>query len=426
MPDGRRLDLLADDRAPPCHQHSRFQTFSFVNIMNTALTLLMLLAAGAQQPVSPDKGQPADAPLQPFQVAMIEQAFDAASAMPLEPHIKNRSRAQQAAVLACLELGQPARALRYSDRIDNWRRGNGYAEIAIYSARHGYADHAKTCAQLAALEAAEPGLADWRRDRINMRIAKAYNLLGQAAEAEALAATLGTAEMGKVAPDDEADLDQRMAEVDRMVGLGNLDITRNTLESFTELFDRLYNDAGQRAKVADKIRTSWKGLPPFLRIELLTSMARMALEHADKPAALSLINEAQRIFDEATWPLDARLKMTATLAAIRFESGDEQRARADADAALALYDARGETIVNMYRAAAVRPLAEAYKTMNDTAASLAVYRRALEAGVVNPNARPRAIDLAATCTSMAVHGVEPDADLGARIREIGHGLGPPW
>ncbi len=64
--------------------------------------------------------------------------------------------------------------------------------------------------------------------------------------------------------------------------------------------------------------------------------------------------------------------------------------------------------------------------MDDTAAALMVYKRAVEEGVENPNSRPRAEDLSATCLSMALHMVEPDAELKNRIRQISEGLGDPW
>jgi hypothetical protein len=64
--------------------------------------------------------------------------------------------------------------------------------------------------------------------------------------------------------------------------------------------------------------------------------------------------------------------------------------------------------------------------MGNTAAALSVYAKVIEAGVENPNSRPRAEDLAATCCSMAVHAVEPDPRLWSRIRSIRDGLGDPW
>jgi hypothetical protein len=74
------------------------------------------------------------------------------------------------------------------------------------------------------------------------------------------------------------------------------------------------------------------------------------------------------------------------------------------EAALARYDAERDQIVNIYRATALRALAEALQTMGDGARSLAVYRRAVEEGNGNPNSRPRADDLTTTACSMALRG----------------------
>jgi hypothetical protein len=65
-------------------------------------------------------------------------------------------------------------------------------------------------------------------------------------------------------------------------------------------------------------------------------------------------------------------------------------------------------------------------TLGDPALSAAVYARAVEEAVLNPNSRPRADDLVATCCSMAVCGFQPDEKLWARMVEIGAKLGEPW
>ena len=74
----------------------------------------------------------------------------------------------------------------------------------------------------------------------------------------------------------------------------------------------------------------------------------------------------------------------------------------------------------------LRPVAEAYMSMGDTAAAMAVYRTAVEESVVNPNSRPRALDLVATCCSLALNDVEPDAELWTRLREVDASLDHPW
>src|SRR5262245_27591540 len=62
----------------------------------------------------------ADAPLTIDQAELLDLAMQSAAKMPLNPHIKNRSRAQEAVVDACLKLGQPARALAGIEDIANW------------------------------------------------------------------------------------------------------------------------------------------------------------------------------------------------------------------------------------------------------------------------------------------------------------------
>lgn len=82
--------------------------------------------------------------------------------------------------------------------------------------------------------------------------------------------------------------------------------------------------------------------------------------------------------------------------------------------------------MDIYRAGALRPVAEAYQSMGDATGALATSKRVVEEGVANPNSRPRADDVCATCVSMAVHGIGPDAELLARLEQIINELGTPW
>src|SRR5690349_8888326 len=81
-------------------------------------------------------GALADKQIAGFQTKLLDLAFKTATAIPVNPHIKDRSKAQEAVVKACLELNQPARALTYIEQIEGWQQGSCYADLAFYCVQH--------------------------------------------------------------------------------------------------------------------------------------------------------------------------------------------------------------------------------------------------------------------------------------------------
>jgi len=371
-----------------------------------------------------------DGPLEPFQAELLDIAFEVASAMPVDPHIKNRSRTQQAVVAACLELDQPQRALRYIERIEDWRRGAGYADLAFHCVRDGATLTDVEPYLKLALEIAET-TGDWRRDQIRVKAAQTYAYAGQGEAAARLQEGVEVSESGKVAQAQamvcsaEA-FDELMEALATRLASGQFDVVKNVLEAYAQLFNRLYADQSRRTQIAETIRTAWQGVPVLVRVELLTQLADSAIAHGNQAEALELAAEARGLMDSAAWEPRFEIPVRARLAVLCFRAGDRQGANAAARAALELFDTHREKIVSIDRAGMLRPIAEAYHAMADGTTALDLYRRALEAGIENPNSRPRAEDLAKTCCSMALHGAEPDDGLWKRIGEIRDGLGDPW
>ena len=375
-------------------------------------------------------GSVKDVRLETYKADLLNIAFDAASAMPANPHIKSRSLAQEKVVTACLELEQPERALKYIEQIDNWRRGAGFADLALYHVRHGAMKKKVEMYLDRSAEFADQ-TEDWRRDLIRVKIAQTHELLGQHQQALALAANLEDSQSGKVArvkamTQPSESFDEQMKELDALVSTGNFDIVKNALGAYRELFNRFYTDTERRALIKSRLKASWGNMPISIRIDLLMELASSSLAHVDRETAFGLVNETGRMMESASWQPRFEIPLRAGLAELRFAAGDEKRARADLLDALDMFDANRQGIVNIDKAGILRSVAEAYQTMGDTEAARKIYRRALEAGIENPNSRPRAEDLAATCCSMALHGVEPGEDLFSRIREILDGLGDPW
>jgi hypothetical protein len=372
--------------------------------------------------------------LEPYQLRLLEVAMQSASAFPLEPHIKNRSRAQEGVVQACLELDQPERGLRYAEQIANWRCEGALADYAYYRAELGETEGLeslleRTAAKVQQLE--QQGDQAWRRDRLRAKLARVYLLLDQGQRAASFAAGIESSEFGPVAVTaarllDEAEFEKAVAAQTPAIELGDFEQMRGTMYMFAELFGRFYDDPERRAQSEEQVRLSWRKLPLDLRIDFLLKLADHALAHGDQPKALQLVDEAQSFTEGVDWLPRHLVPLLGRLSGYRFRAGDTARAEREADNALALYLEKREQLPDIFRAETLVPIAESYQVMGATDDALKVYRLAIEEGGTNPNARPRAEDLAATCCSMARHEVEPDEALWERIAELREGLVAPW
>jgi tetratricopeptide (TPR) repeat protein len=272
---------------------------------------------------------------------------------------------------------------------------------------------------------------EWRRDRVRARIADTYLLLGRPDLADpyragVLESEATSLEAARAAMADAGAFDDRMKVVDELLARGSLDQIRTALETSAQLFDRFYDDQGRRSEAERRVRLAYDKLPIMIRIDLLTRLAESATAHGDPSKAREIIDAVRSAIDGGTWLPEDHVPLLARLATIRHRAGDEVGAQSVAADALALYDQRREEIGTVFRAEALRPLAEAYQAMGDAVNALHIYKRVLADGAENPNGRPRAMDLAATCCSMAVHGVEPDADAWALLRKIDDTLEAPW
>jgi hypothetical protein len=376
----------------------------------------------------------ADAPLEDFRGRLLDLAFDAASALPVEPHLKTRSRSQEEVVTACFELDLPRRALRYAEDIASWRRGAAYADFAYHCAERGETAEVDRYLELALRVAETDELArkqSWRRDRVRAKVARVHLLLGRDGEAARIEQGLEPSEVGTIVSararrvEPEA-FDARLEELERILPAGSFDQVQAALWACAELFERFYGDEPRRSRVEGLIREYGSRMPRQAYIELLASLSERAMALEDSAKALELIDLARAALEEASWAPEDRLPLACRLTGLRFRAGDAEGARRGADEALASYDREREQIQSGWRAGALRPVAEAYHALGDEETALTVYRRTLEEGAVNPNARPRAVDLAATCRSMAAAGLEPDARTWKRMAEIRAGLTDPW
>jgi len=197
--------------------------------MSPLVALCICLAAIAPPQTSSEsgaavEGRPTSAVAAPTTSAerLLGDAFDVASAIPTDPHIKDRSLSQYEIVAAWITLGSPERARACAEGIapQSWRRGAAFGDIACHYAKCGDVKGAQDCLVAANVVAATQ--TEWRLERIRERMAEAQRIL--------LA--------GDVRPTSES-IAARRAEIDRLVASADLDQLRVALGRARERCDAI-------------------------------------------------------------------------------------------------------------------------------------------------------------------------------------------
>ena len=376
----------------------------------------------------------------------LDLAFEAVSKMPLRPHIKTRSRLQADLVQAALDSGQIDSASSWAAGIDNWRRGLALAHIAVHHASAADETAARKAIQDAeAFEATILAEEDqgWRRDRVRVRIAEAYGLLGDRTKAAAIQAAATPSESGRLATMavrtvDDADIEQQLRALDTLETVaktGDLEQIRFALMAMTEFYGRaLKNPSENEAQlsadaVEERIKTAWVKIPIEPCIDILERMIQFDVEAGAAAAerAASHCGAVAKLVADNRWNAEQGIEMRARVAALYQSVGNKKAGRKLANDAMALYESSRESIVNIYRGEALRPLAEAFAALGDTAMATTIYERALEEALDNPNSRPRATDLAMTAISVSnAPGYEAPESLRNAFARAAMGIGAPW
>lgn len=361
--------------------------------------------------------------------SLLTTAFAVASSMPVDPHGRDRSRLQEAVARACLDSDMVDQAAKLADQMQGWRRGHVIALCGQYFARRGQADSARDCADRALL--VDVGDTTWGKDVVVTEVAKIYVLLGDESRAYSLVAVGQPTERGQVetartarVPMDQMDGQADM--FDQAIATGNFDLARGGIDGYLVWLDRVIDDAPRRARALTALSGAFSGLPLDLQVRYRVQLAEVLYSRGYKELAKTEVDRASALFKETVFLPEDTAPLGAVIAKARFRMGDADSARSELRALRAAYNAQSDLIVNLRRAASLRALAEGFLLLGDSDDAVESYKAALDAGAINPNARPRAEDLSATCVSMAMSGFQPSPEFMLRIDNLRAGLVDPW
>jgi tetratricopeptide (TPR) repeat protein len=360
---------------------------------------------------------------------LLDQALRVASSPEGRSHARIKSRLQRDVAACALELGMTDRALAIAADIDDWHAGEVHALAAQRFATNGDREQARACVVRAA------DIADrsegWRKERIQTEIGVALAMLGDVESARRFGGRLPQELTGRVEAQlssqlDIDEVDRQCDAFDRAIATGSFDVVRSGVDGYFAVWERVPDDVGRRERAERSIRAALAGLPLDLQLRSRIRLADALAARGDRSAAIADLEAAERLLGDFEFTSDIRGALVRDLAAAWLRHGEAARAKPLILLAVTAYTDAPTVMIDIDRADYLRPLAEALAALGDVERARAIWTLALEAGAVNPNARPRAEDLCLTCLSMLRSGVQPSAAMTTTMRSIETGLKAPW
>ncbi len=391
------------------------------------VSLLVVALAGAACKVAPQVESASTTSGRPETLSL---AYSIASGIPANPHGRDRAKMQALVVQTCIDLGMLEVATGYAKAISDWRRGETLALIGQQYAAKGENEKAKALAESAMLVAA--GETDWRRERIAVEASKIALQLGN--DAQAVAQTSGVSpaelailEVARTAQVDSAKIDAQADIFDRAIATKNFDLARGAIDGYLVILSRVgKSDDARCTRAIKSLEGAIPGLPLDLQVSYSVKFAKCLFAIGQETAAAAQVKHAAKVFAATEFLPEDIAPLGVEIVRASMTLGDRDAAQAELKVLLTQFEARQSKIVDLRRARSWRSLAEAFEELGDRKSALSCYDAALEAGALNPNARPRAEDLCATCVSMARAGITPTPALRARIDATRVALVDPW
>lgn len=364
-----------------------------------------------------------------WQADLLAQSMQVASSLQTKAHARVKARLQKDVAATAIDVGMIDVGIRYADAIEDWRRGEALALAAQALARKGDRASAESCVAKAVQVAAstEPS----KQERLNIEIALAMALLGNADQARQFGARAAQdltgqveAQLASQVPIDE--LDRQCDAFDRAISTGSFDIVHSGVDGYFSVWSRVRSDPARGARAEKAIRGAFAALPPSMQIDTHLRLADALDAIGQHDACMQELQTATTQLREGDFLPDTLGPLARDVALARARHGDAPQARELLADMLARYERAPTAMVDIERADYLRPLAEALQDLGDREQALRIWTLALEAGSVNPNARPRAEDLCLTSLSMVRCGAKPTEGMRTRMADIQNGLKAPW
>lgn len=358
----------------------------------------------------------------------FDYAFKFASAIVSDP--KDMGKAQEAVVWDLTSAAAWRDAEAAAAKVEGWRRGTAYADLATALAKAGRTDDAKRL--VAEAEAFRPTIEGWQNVRIASHIAAAYAALGNNDKAKTLAVAVATEDAQQYGGMSTATIasglaaqgqfDGATAELDRLKDARDLDDSWWRAAGYLDLSRQPSLSRDQRVRAIAAAREAAGGIPGWKKAEALESIADEFRKAGMQTEARDAVSEAQAIVVALpdTMPIKAPLLSNCARAWAGLGKTDTARSL------LREVEALAPRVQEIERPVVYANAASSFAALKDRASAKRLYAVALDGAASLVNARPRALAVVEICRSIGKSGLGLDNLTRARLDALYAGLKDPW
>ncbi len=358
----------------------------------------------------------------------FDYAFKFASAIVSDP--KDMGKAQEAVVWDLTSSGAWRDAEASAAKVEGWRRGTAYADLATALAKAGRVDEAKRV--IAKAEAFRPTIDGWQNLRIASHIAAAYAALGEKDKAKTLAVAVATEDLQQYGGMSTAtvaagmaaqgEFDGASAELDRLKEGKDLDDAWWRTVGYVDMSRQKSLARDQRVTAINAARQAAEGIPGWRKAEALESIADEFRKLGMPKEAKEAVGSAQAILVALPDTLPIKAPLLSNCARSWAELGEIATARA----LLIQVESLAAKVQPIERPVVYANAASSFAAMKETAQARRLYGLALQDAATLVNARPRALAVVEICRSIGKSGVALDEPMRTRLNALYAGLKDPW
>jgi len=360
-------------------------------------------------------------------IAALDFAFRFASA--IDPDPKDKAMAQESVVIEYGRLGAFDAAIRNAGKIDGWRRGTAYADLASMLAKQGRNDEARRLIEEA--RSIRATITDWHGSMIDARVAEVTARLGQTDTTQRIARDLMSDErqhagrslaVMAVLHASRGDFDKAMTGLDAAAGNADYVMVQGRVGAYLEIAGMKGLTDTQRRRALETARAAAATAPGWMSASLGDDVARAWIDIGDRETAKGILAEIEPVVRSvaATEPIKGAL--LSRLAVTYGRAGDAAKPKE----LLGLAEREMTRTQAIDQPAILAETAAAWHAIGDGKESRRVFDKAIATAEGLTNARPRALAVVAVCRAMGRENLPLDDAVKNRFDGLYAGLKDPW